>query len=637
MERLRQFARRLAREVPHLAWILVALPALGVVLLAADALARAGGGGNYVGGGGGFSGGGGGGGEGIGALIYLVIAYPEIGIPLVIVVVVVAIVKRAMNPARRSAKAIQRLEQLGAPDTSGLAAIKQRDPGFDENRFLEKVKKVEVAVQDAWTRADMRPVRTFLSDGLLRRFETHLQVMRHQGLRNAMADHQVLEARIHAVEQDPHFDTVHVAIRAAARDVEVDAGLTFEQAMQQAAKARREEWTEIWSFLRRPGAKTLAGSGAVEGYCPNCGAPIEVGQTTRCDHCQALINSGDYDWVLAEITQTIEWRPSSTGEVPGLAALAARDPAFNRQAAEDRASYVFWRWVEARVLATAGPLAKCATPELHARIADQVKAGGARMFKTAVGSVDLVACEPGPEGGRDRIHVKILWSSAASNTAAPSPAANVFSLGRKAGAADEGSLSHARCPECHGPLTENDSPECEYCGANLAAGDKEWVLENVLRPEELRLQAPPQVMGVAAVAVPGAGGEVDVPAWATPDMGNPRERMLLLMRMAAVVVADGQITKEERKLLKAASKRWSVPLEAVEPILSGQVSPESVATMRPSNPGAFLGGLISAALIDGKIDSKEEKLLLDVGRSLGMSDGDTRNYMNAMAKSVKGA
>lgn len=635
MELLRRFTRRVVRDLPHLVWVLAAVPVVGILLLAFDALARAGGGGNYVGGGGGFSGGGGsGGGEGIGALIYLVIAYPEVGIPLVIVVAVIAIVKRVRNPARRSAKAVKRLEQLGAPDTSGLAAIEQRDSGFDENRFLDKVRQVEVAVQDAWTRADMRPVRTFLSDGLLRRFETHLSVMRHQGLRNAMADHQVLEAQIHAVEQDQHFDTLHVAIRAAARDVEVDASLSYEDALKLAAKAKREEWTEVWSFLRRPGTKTLAGGGAVEGYCPNCGAPIEVGQATRCDHCQALINSGEYDWVLAEITQTIEWRPSSTGAVPGLDQLAARDPAFNRQAAEDRASYVFWRWVEARVLATARPLAKCATPEFHALIADQVKAGGAQMFKTAVGSVDLVACEPGPEGGRDRIHVKMLWSSAVSNRAAPSPAANVISLSRKAGSADDGSLSHARCPECHGPLTENDSPECEYCGANLAAGDKEWVLDNVLRPEELRLQVQPQAVGMAA-GVPGV--ETDVPAWATPDMGNPRERMLLLMRMAAVVMADGVITKEERKLLKAASKRWSVPLDAVEPILAGQVSPETVATMRPSNPGAFLGGLISAALIDGKIDSKEEKLLLDVGRSMGMSDSDTRNYMSAMSKSIKAA
>ena len=59
------------------AWLLVVAPVALSLLWAADALARAGGGGYYVGGGGG-GGGGGGDGGGVAALIYLVIAYPEI-------------------------------------------------------------------------------------------------------------------------------------------------------------------------------------------------------------------------------------------------------------------------------------------------------------------------------------------------------------------------------------------------------------------------------------------------------------------------------------------------------------------------------------------------------------------------------
>jgi uncharacterized membrane protein YebE (DUF533 family) len=118
-------------------------------------------------------------------------------------------------------------------------------------------------------------------------------------------------------------------------------------------------------------------------------------------------------------------------------------------------------------------------------------------------------------------------------------------------------------------------------------------------------------------------------------MGNPRERRLLLMRMAAVVMADGQVTKAERRLLAAASKRWQVPMEVVEPILSGEVDPGEVATMRPSNPTGFLTGLIFAALIDGRVDSKEERLLLDVGRNLSFSDADTRNLIRATQKTLR--
>jgi uncharacterized membrane protein YebE (DUF533 family) len=435
-----------------------------------------------------------------------------------------------------------------------------------------------------------------------------------------------------------------VAFQARSRDVEVDANLGFEQAAALAAKARVETYTEIWSFLRRPGARTLAAGGALEGQCPSCGAPLPAGQATRCEHCQALVNSGEHDWVLAEITQPVEWRPSSTGAVPGLDRLRAADPGFSRQGAEDRASYVFWRWVEALVLGKADPLAKCATAGFRQQTAAQAGSGPAALFKTAVGSVDLLACEPGAPGSRDRFHAKVLWSSARSNAAAPAPAANVVTLSRRHGATGGDGLSYARCGACQGPLTENDSPRCEYCGADLAAGDAEWVLEAVIRPEELlqvrapaAVAAPGAVAGAAgaAIATGGDDGELALPAWATPDMGNPRERRLLLMRMAAVVMADGQITKAERKLLAAASKRWQVPMEVVEPILSGQVDPGEIATMRPSNPTGFLTGLIAAALIDGRVDAKEEKLLLGVGRNLSFSDADTRNLINAARKTMK--
>jgi uncharacterized membrane protein YebE (DUF533 family) len=191
---------------------------------------------------------------------------------------------------------------------------------------------------------------------------------------------------------------------------------------------------------------------------------------------------------------------------------------------------------------------------------------------------------------------------------------NLLSLSRKSGAEDKGELSYARCPECQGSLTENDSPTCDYCGTDLSAGATDWVLEDVRQPEELRL-AP-------AAATPDVES-----TFAAPDMGNPRERVLLLMRMAAVVVADGVVTKEERKLIKTAAKRWSVPMEAVEPILAGKMDMDVAMTMRPSNPKAFISGLVEAALIDGKIDKKEEKLLFDVGQSLGLASGQVKNLM----------
>ncbi len=636
MERLQDRFGRWKQRGAFPRWLLYGVPLLTVLLFATELFARAGGGGNYSGGGGGGGyGGGGSGGFAPVRLIYLMlVVYPEAGIPILVVCIAAWGLKNWLSADRTTSRAVKRLENMGRPDTSGLDDIKTRDPGFDETHFLEQVVKTEQAVQRAWTKRDMSPVRLFLSDGLFRRFFSQLAIMKHQGIQNAMADHAVLKTRIHAVECDPHFDTVHVAIEASARDVEISASLSLEEAQAKAAKAPEETYTEIWSFLRRPGAKTLEGGGAVEGHCPHCGADVQLGQATKCAYCNALINSGDYDWVLAEITQPVEWRATSTGQVPGLAELTANDPHFNRQAAEDRGSYLFWRWIESLVTGNAKPLAKCATKSLLVETANHVKAGPSALFKTAVGAVDLIACSPRDKGDRDRIHIKVLWSSARSPREDPAPSVNVLTLSRSTGASDPGGLSYARCPVCQAPLEENDRATCDYCGANLASGKADWVLESVQRPEELVIHAarPVPMTGVPTETRSDADA---LPMWTTPDMGSPRERTLLLMRMAAVVMADGVVTRQERKLLKSASKRWRVPFESINPILYGQMEPETVNTMQPSNPQGFLSGLISAALIDGRIDKKEKKLLLDVGTNLGISETDARDMMTTMAKKAK--
>lgn len=615
-------------------WIWGASVFMLLATMSVELWARAGGGGNYSGGGGSSGGGGGGGGEAIVWLVYLAIRHPQIGVPILIVVIVGGVVKNRLNPDNTTARAIKSLSQMAAPDTSGLGDIQQRDPSFSTDSFLSWVHEIDDLVQDAWSRGDMSPVRNYLSDGLYRRFATQLSVMKAQNVQNPVADHEIVKCVIHAVEHDVHFDTIHVVIEAKARDTEVDAALSYDEAIAKAKRASLEKYTEIWSFLRKPGAVTLDDKGFAEGTCPNCGASLDNAQSTKCEYCDALVNSGDYDWVLAEITQSIEWRPASTGTVSGLMELQQKDSEFNRQVAEDRASYVFWRWLEAMVTGSKAPLAKCATPQLQQEVLDKAPL---THFKAAVGSVDLVQIEVGANAdgsaARDKYVAKILWSSAATPKSAPVHRANVFVFGRDQAPQKDGGLSFAHCAECLGPLSENDSNTCEYCGAALASGKVDWVLENVMLPYEL--QASRRMSSSPSTQQSGGQEDTQIPSWAMPDMASRQERALLLMNMAAVVMADGIVTRQERKLLKAASKRWDVPMAMVEPILAGQMDAESISELRPANPNSFVDGLIGAALIDGRIDSSEQKLLLDVAANLGLQEATVRNRMNTMAKMAK--
>ena len=35
--------------------------------------------------------------------------------------------------------------------------------------------------------------------------------------------------------------------------------------------------------------------------CPNCGAPLDLNHTAKCEYCGAIITAAEYDWVISAI------------------------------------------------------------------------------------------------------------------------------------------------------------------------------------------------------------------------------------------------------------------------------------------------------------------------------------------------
>ena len=56
----------------------------------------------------------------------------------------------------------------------------------------------------------------------------------------------------------------------------------------------------VKSFCRR---NHLAGVAASEPVlvCRNCGAPLDLNATAKCQYCGAVIQSADFDWVIKTI------------------------------------------------------------------------------------------------------------------------------------------------------------------------------------------------------------------------------------------------------------------------------------------------------------------------------------------------
>lgn len=385
---------------------------------------------------------------------------------LVIVAIIVVIYLATKNRVARAGVAVDRSTQ-----DEGLAALRSQDAAFDAAAFAERAKGVMAKVNEAWCAGAMGPARRLISDGVYVRFQTQLALLKAQGLRNAMADWSVVGCEVLAAESDAKWDTVHVKMVGQARDADVPANLNAQQAAEKAKRAPLVRYEEVWSFLRKRGMKSKDGLPALEGRCPNCGADLPISDVVRCQYCKAVVNSGEHDWVLAEITQPEEWRPWMTNvEIEGLAALQAKDPAVSRQELEDRASVVFWKWIDARVTGQRTRLERfCLTPGTP-------PAEPAQLSQVAVGSSELVYVAG--DGNWDQCHVEIVWS-ASFGGAQPENQTSRIVLARAAGAVSKGGLNSLDCPNCRGPLADSDLAKCNFCGEPLAGGKHEWSLQEV--------------------------------------------------------------------------------------------------------------------------------------------------------------
>jgi predicted lipid-binding transport protein (Tim44 family) len=468
----------------------VVLFVMGAWLLGSTgaALARPGGGGSYHGGGGtGGSFGGshpvytspgvptpGGGGGSLGPLGSLIL------LGIIGGVVLLVMVQRARQ--RRGPRADQLDASAAQRASVSLAPLQGRDPALTEQSIVDHVRPMADQLRNAWCAGNMLPARPFVSDGVYSRFQVQLALMRQENRRNVMGEAQVLFTTIEAVEDAAPLDVVHVRLTAQARDTEVPCDANDLQIQQALARVPVNPYTEIWTLVRCTGAQTKQGDAQVGTACPKCGAPLAGGEMLKCRYCGALVCSGEHDWVLGEITQLEEWRPRA-GRPPGLDALRARDPALAAEVLEDRASYLFWKWIEAGRANSGAPLRKCGTPGLVTAGAHCEWNRGAS--DVSVGGSDVVQCAEGAPDGLDHVDVLVKWSARFNGSPQYTPRQTVMRMVRKAGVQSKLSMTALVCQACGASVGDSDSTKCDHCGVELTAGDQAWVLGAVMMPGQV--------------------------------------------------------------------------------------------------------------------------------------------------------
>ncbi|PKL49225.1 MAG: hypothetical protein CVV42_06775 [Candidatus Riflebacteria bacterium HGW-Riflebacteria-2] len=444
------------------------------------------------------------------------------------------------------------------------------------------------------------------------------------GLKYRHSKMTVYELRIAQVNCDNNFDVIHVFIRASSADSAIDlkTGETL------AANEESRKFSEYWTLIRRPSAKTLQKPGLVEGSCPNCGASLEIGQATVCNTCGSFIRSGYYDWVLAKITQACEWEYSEPGLIPDWNVMKQADSDFNLQQIEDRAGVVFWMMRLSESSQSLEPMQRFATEafcEQYQLLNNE--RGYSYMENVALGSVSL-------KGFRitkhwDSIFILVIWSGVPVTVGSQNRilekrrvsqiTREIYILGRRHGVKtnQNNTLSSAHCPGCGGPLSSTFAVTCSYCNTLLNEGSNGWILERITNESD-----PAYTKVIERKTTTEKDAEEDA------DTRSARDIVTI---MAQILLADGITDPDEMKLLNKIAQYYDMSEDQVRSIISslqaGMVYIPAPADNRES--WSLLLAAARMALADGQISPVEKRELILLAQHIGYSTADVTRAIKA--------
>lgn len=389
---------------------------------------------------------------------------------------------------------------------SGEGGISLDFPALADDPFLIKAQKAFRDIQDGWSRGDLSACRRFLSDGVHRRFSAQLEMMASLSLRNRVSDLRLLGLRETSAAEDGPFETRTVIFRARARD-------RWESPLPGLKLGGGEEtFSEAWTFLRRReepkravGSDPFADGTAAapvdlfnDVTCPACRAPLDkdLGEACLCPYCATVLNTGEFDWVLSEITQEEHSREKRPGPPPeARQELQRAFPEFSRQECEDKAGNAFLQILLAE--ATGKPerarhfCTDAAWDALRAGAEDTPFAYD-RLFLEEVSWTDILPLGTAPKSGGDPFwrlrcrlalayrRVRVEQGQARYLDTDLQRATVLLSLRRRAGSVRAaGKLYAHQCPACGAPVQDRLEADCAYCGAPLNDGSREWVVESL--------------------------------------------------------------------------------------------------------------------------------------------------------------
>jgi len=175
------------------------------------------------------------------------------------------------------------------------------DPSFDAADFREKLSNLYVQMQNQWTDRDLDPLRPYFTDALFAQMDRQVQQMKKMGRTNYIDRIAVLDVNLRGFRQADGEDHIIAEIQTRIVDYTMnDADGRIISGSDSIEKFMTYEWE-----LTRTTGTTTAGNAEdgkiTQTVCPNCGAPVDINASARCEYCDTVLTQDTHTWAICSI------------------------------------------------------------------------------------------------------------------------------------------------------------------------------------------------------------------------------------------------------------------------------------------------------------------------------------------------
>lgn len=172
------------------------------------------------------------------------------------------------------------------------------DPNFSQPDFCEEISNMYIRFQNAWQAKKLDDIRPCLSDDFYAQIDRQLDAYRRNKQTNRIERISVMGVDLLGWKQESGNDVMIARLQTRIVDYVVDDATGN---VIGGSNTAEKFMTYEWNLIRTSGRQTGTGNGESASNCPNCGAPLNLNKSAKCEFCGSIIETDDFDWVLSGI------------------------------------------------------------------------------------------------------------------------------------------------------------------------------------------------------------------------------------------------------------------------------------------------------------------------------------------------